>query len=271
MTDKLGTYHRKRRFNETPEPSGVSGRAHSARWCQENRRAQGGSCIGLRDQEHDARRLHYDFRLELDGTLLSWAVPKGPSLDPSVKRLAVHVEDHPLEYGSFEGEIPEGNYGAGSVIVWGSRHVGNPSAAKKQRAKPIRPASSSSICPATSCTAAGRSCAAICAQRRQGAMAADQGTRRRSAQRKRLRCARETARQRAVRCRTARRRSHRRRAMERQHASPPPNARADPAKSPRPRRRAARRRHATTARTSSRHATANRCARSRNRLRLKAR
>src|SRR5258706_6726642 len=115
MTDRLDTYQRKRRFDETPEPSGVAAKNAAAA-----KRAAGKTAHSLSYviQDHDARRLHYDFRLELDGTLKSWAVPKGPSLDPSVKRLAVHVEDHPLEYGSFEGEIPAGNYGAGSGIVW---------------------------------------------------------------------------------------------------------------------------------------------------------
>ena len=119
MADKLDTYQRKRRFDATPEPSGTAARAKGAKGARTvARKTAKQHSLSFVIQEHDARRLHYDFRLELDGTLKSWAVPKGPSLDPSVKRLAVHVEDHPLEYGSFEGNIPEGNYGAGSVIVW---------------------------------------------------------------------------------------------------------------------------------------------------------
>lgn len=93
MTDRLDLYTRKRRFDETPEPSGV--RVGGKKTARKSASRDVDHALSYVIQEHHARRLHYDFRLELNGTLLSWAVPKGPSLDPSVKRLAVHVEDHP--------------------------------------------------------------------------------------------------------------------------------------------------------------------------------
>ncbi|WP_434034378.1 DNA ligase D [Cupriavidus sp. a3] len=107
----LDKYRRMRDFGATPEPSGAAARTRGAP------RKRAGE-LSFVIQKHAARRLHYDFRLELSGTLKSWAVPKGPSLDPHDKRMAVHVEDHPMDYAGFEGVIPAGHYGAGTVIVW---------------------------------------------------------------------------------------------------------------------------------------------------------
>src|SRR5580692_9434010 len=102
--EPLAEYVRKRDFAATPEPKGTKRSASTA--------------LRFVVQKHNATRLHYDFRLEADGVLASWAVPKGPTLVPGDRRLAMHVEDHPLDYRDFEGNIPAGQYGAGSVIVW---------------------------------------------------------------------------------------------------------------------------------------------------------
>src|SRR5207244_1424379 len=151
---KLGEYQRKRRFDRTPEPSGepepAAGKVQDKPSPSAKRTrlpkpklpqlevrpgAERGDTFVV--QKHRATRLHYDFRLAIDGTLKSWAVPKGPSQSHADKRLAVMTEDHPLDYGDFEGKIPEGNYGAGTVMVWdrGTFHVEGNLGALKQLEK----------------------------------------------------------------------------------------------------------------------------------------
>src|SRR5215510_1224350 len=136
---KLEEYRRKRRFDRTPEPAGEVEGTEQAQPDTSSPTQRAGKQTRLPKpmpklrlevrpaaeygntfvvQKHSARRLHYDFRLAIDGTLKSWALPKGPSLNTADKRLAVRTEDHPLEYGGFEGKIPEGSYGAGTVMVW---------------------------------------------------------------------------------------------------------------------------------------------------------
>src|SRR5690349_10433159 len=102
---RLDEYNRKRRFDVTPEPAGKPRRTRK-------------KTLQFVIQKHRATALHYDFRLEHDGVMLSWAVPKGPSLDPSNKRFAMQTEDHPIDYNQFEGVIPEGEYGGGTVMIW---------------------------------------------------------------------------------------------------------------------------------------------------------
>jgi DNA ligase D-like protein (predicted 3'-phosphoesterase) len=138
--EKLSTYKQKRDFKLTDKPLAKSNRRRFV------------------IQKHDATRLHYDLRLELDGVFKSWAVTKGPSLDPHDKRLAVEVEDHPLDYGDFEGTIPKGQYGGGTVMLW-DRATGSRRAAKRLRKRSLRE-TSNLLSRASACTEA--SCSSGC-------------------------------------------------------------------------------------------------------------
>src|SRR5579883_2105504 len=124
-SDRLQTYRAKRRFDATPEPAPGHDGSSQAPAPREKKTAQSARPVpapaargAFVVQKHDARRMHYDVRLEIGGAMASWAVPKGPSYDPAVRRLAVQTEDHPMEYNAFEGRIPEGEYGAGDVLIW---------------------------------------------------------------------------------------------------------------------------------------------------------
>ena len=139
----LAEYNRKRRFDVTPEPPGRPKRPNE-------------TALQFVVQKHRARHLHYDFRLEHEGAMLSWAIPKGPSLDPAVRRLAMQTEPHPMDYNHFEGVIPEGEYGGGTVMIW---TTGPGSRRAQMSDKRSRRASSSSGCTARSCAAPGSSCA----------------------------------------------------------------------------------------------------------------
>lgn len=132
-SDGLSRYREMRDFTKTPEPSGDESNRKKApsgkdagttavRTRRTTKSTKKSSPLRFVIQKHWARRLHYDFRLEIDGTMKSWAVPKGPSFDPKAKRMAVHVEDHPIAYNDFEGTIPAGQYGAGKVIIWDRGH-----------------------------------------------------------------------------------------------------------------------------------------------------